>query len=89
VNLPGVNEAINQALEVAPQGVAGVSGTVEGHGITKSGIAPILEQSGQSEYQASPADSQTCFSSLDHYTNRITRCVDKKLGRETEVVCQN
>jgi hypothetical protein len=23
-------------------------------------------------------------SSLDHFTNRITRCVDKKLGRETE-----
>ena len=31
------------------------------------------------------ADSQAFFSSLDHFTNRITRCVDKKLGRETEL----
>jgi len=27
----------------------------------------------------------TFHSSLDHFTNRITRYVDKKLGRETEL----
>jgi hypothetical protein len=37
-----------------------------------------------SECQASPADSRIC-SVLDHFTNRITRYVDKKLGRETEL----
>jgi hypothetical protein len=126
MNLPDVNEAINQALEVAPQGGTGVSGSTEGRadehksdgqgeGKGRSNRANDSEvtvrQTGRdcdcvkdlqlpnpkhyqlqvptSGYQGPFADSQTFFSSLDHFTNRITRCVDKKLGRETEVVCQN
>jgi hypothetical protein len=114
-------EAINQALEVAPQGVAGVSGSTEGRadehksdgqgeGEGRSNRAndseATVRQTGRdcdcvkdlqlpnpkhyqlqvptSGYQGPFADSQTFFSSLDHFTNRITRCVDKKLGQKVE-----
>jgi len=71
----------------------GVSGGVDGHALPIGAAASCTDampsrfqdrEHPQSEYQASPADSQVFHSSLDHFTNRITRCVDKKLGRETE-----
>jgi hypothetical protein len=134
MNLPDVNEAINQALEVAPElsattggirdkedgacaecipsspgkvssvadqgkanprigslcvGDEGVSGgcgqmralhTEQGQDLTANGGRNQSARSCENT-----ADSQMFPSVLDHFTNRIMRCVDKKLGRETEL----
>ena len=44
--------------------------------------SPTVGDSGVST--SARVDAPGIHSSLDHFTNRITRCVDKKLGREAE-----
>ena len=93
-----VNEAINQALEVADQGKAnprigslcvgneGVSGCPElGDRIGSRPRGATGTEKPPHQVQILSADSQTFLSSLDHFTDKITRYVDKKLGRETEL----